>query len=247
MHGLKTGAALAVNVCIALLISGCVSPQKDFATSSDASLRKVPPVTQGQFGTIEIEGFQVPLQEGDWVEIGTIDQTTDPNFPAKSHVLVSESGGVIDRIVIISRQSALGSKQFGEFASCLDSSNLASEVISYASATADCTYVRAVPWLGGGDFGKMLSDYGGERNAYVPLVTVGPRIALNLAPNERIAKDYCFNPDLIAPNPNGDAWRPEDWAAGSAAGLSQVEVIKAMQSFGATVRSQIKQGNSVVS
>ena len=195
-----------------------------------------------RIASFSIGGVSVPLPEGEWTLIGSKDLTKNANYPANGYVLVSESNGAIDRIVTLWRMRTF-SGRFGDFKNCSDKSNLVSDVVSQKARSTDCVYVRAVPWADKGRMGRLLRDYANSKGLYAPVVTVGPRVALSLTGQDRIAIDYGFNVDMIAPHPAGDLWRPRDWTPQTVTSGARRATVEAMRSFGATMRPEVARAN----
>ncbi len=235
-----------VVLCGLLLVSACAPPSGPQASSDAISaLRVIDAPAQGANGyaSFEIGDVQVPLPEGKWTYLGSKVLTKGRNYPTTAHILVSETEGAVDRIVTLWRQRTFGGR-FGDFNNCSAKSNLASDVASQAAGSTDCVYVRSVPWSSNGRIGPLVRNYARSKGIYAPLVTIGPRVALSLSGTERIAIDYAYAADLIAPPPTGSFWRPADWTPTTATDASRRAAIEAMREFGAVMRPQVARVNS---
>lgn len=248
MSGFFTSFRWAAAFCGTITLAAC-APSPGLQTgapqqSSDASSSVFVAPAEGPAGykSFEVGGVQVPLPEGSWTLVGSQDLTINDRYPATGYVLVSETNGAIDRVVTLWRQRTF-SGRFGDFKNCSAKSNLTSDVVSQAAQKTDCVFVRAVAWPDKGKIGRLLRSYAKSKGLYAPLVTVGPRVALSLASRDRIAIDYGFNTDLIAPPPNAEFWRPSDWTPAAATSPPKKAVVDALRGFGAKLRPAVASAN----
>lgn len=248
MSGFFIKIRWAAAVCGALALTACApgpGPQSGAPKqASDVSHSVLVAPADGPSGykSFEVGGVQVPLPEGSWTLIGSKDLTINDRYPATGYVLVSETNGAIDRVVTLWRQRTF-SGRFGDFKNCSAKSNLTSDVVSQSAQKTDCVFVRAVAWPDKGKIGRLLRSYAKSKGLYAPLVTVGPRVALSLAGRDRIAIDYGYNMDLIAPPPNAEFWRPGDWTPSAATSPSKKAVVDALREFGAKMRPAVASAN----
>ena len=217
--------------------SGAAAPAP--AAVSAGPVISAPRAVDGRYAVFEVNGVKIPLPEGEWRRLGEADLTTARNYPASAVVVASETGGAIDRVVVVWRQRVLGGRRFGAFKNCGASSNLTSDTRSSAPASTDCVFVRTANWPSSGRLGPMLRKHANARGIFAPVVTVGPRVALSLSARERIAVDYAFNPDLLAPHPDGEVWLPGDWTPSAARGGARDAVVEALRDFGLAIRPQV--------
>lgn len=234
---------LAILAGIVAIVAACAPAS---GPQSGASVSNAAPVAVFDAPKASPEGYQVfqigdvraPLPEGRWKLVGEVDLSTGSRYPAIGYVLASETAGAIDRVVTIWWQRTFGGR-FRDFENCSAKSNLASDVKSQRATSTDCVYVRAVAWPDNGRMGPLLRRYASANGLYAPLVTVGPRVALSLSSTERIAIDYGFSVDLIAPPPARGYWTPEDWTPTAATDGTRRAVVEAMRGFGAKMRPQV--------
>lgn len=241
--------ALSVAVGATVLLAGCAPPSSPTApapaqestalqTAPDAPAVPVPGLVKS------IGGVMVPLPEGVWKEVGTIDLSPRPRYPTAAHVLVSTTGKAIDRIVVVWEQKASGSGYFNDFKNCDASTNLAQMVASKQARSTDCVYSRTLTWGETGKVSSLLRRYAKSNSLFAPVVTVGPRVALSLSGRHRMAVDYAFNVDLLAPQTDRSIWMPDDWTAKSAKDPTKAAVVRELQEFGERMRLLVKQANA---
>jgi hypothetical protein len=185
----------------------------------------------------------VPLPEGDWTKVGAVDLSSSPRYLTTAHVLVSKTGNAIDRVVIVWEQEARGSGFFNDFKKCDAASNLAQSIVSKQATSTDCVYSRALAWGDNGKISSMVRRYARANGMFAPLVTVGPRVAFSLRRRHRMAVDYAFNVDLLAPRADRALWTPADWTPATVQAGTQAATVKELHAFGERMRPLVRQAN----
>lgn len=197
--------SLVLAGAIAVALSGC---------AGSALVGPAPSDRQGQTftGSLTVQGVSVPLPPGPWT--AGPDASTHPD--ATRIVLTSTHAGVIDRLVYVSVDRTGDTAR--PFRRCDDPAYLYAADAGIGEVRR-CWHIRAISLGTLGD--PAASTLALRRSAqaqqlFLPATMIGPRYQF-ADRQRRIVLEYYWNPDLIAPAPNGAVWLPEEWSRASVA------------------------------
>jgi len=241
-HGLAalSGIALAVPALVALLLAGCAdapgtapgrAPVAGGAPASDAA-----PVAAPAAAPAAAPG--VPLPPGTWRTAYSGKQEI-VRGTAERMVLVSESRGVVDRVVLVYRVHLGLRYEFQPRESCRDPSYYHQVINESGGGAGDCWHVRAVNLGLAGEphWVNLVLAFDAERqDLFLPAVMPGVRF-IRYAEGEMLQVDYLWNPDLLLPAPAGAkgarVWEPDDWTNKAvAADPAKQAVMRTLQRWG---------------
>lgn len=193
-------------VLVLSVSSACESPRG--ATSAPAS-----PIAAPAQPTTAIGPIQVPLPPGDWKEAfsGSKDLSRGTSY---RKILVSVSGDVIDRLILIYFLEIGRRDYFKPRANCRHEDYFFQTTTVSEEAMEDCWHVRSVSMGLKGDphwINKALDLYAKKLKLFAPAVWVGPRFVRH-KDSELLQVDYLWNPDVLLPRGDGRVWATEDWA-----------------------------------
>lgn len=155
----------------------------------------------------------MPFPEGDWEYVGDIVDDSLPNSPQHRAVWASAENGVLDRLVVVWRQSRQAEDSYPPFPGCDDHDYPHAVVYRNAPDDQACWHVRPVSLGLAGDapvLNRIVAAYAERRDLVWPAAMVGVRY---LATDGRTRRsiEYLYNTDLLAPTPDRRIWRPSDW------------------------------------
>lgn len=207
--GLNGGARRAAALVACLTVAACQSSSDGPSqTSSGGAAATI-------VGSYSVEGVRIPLPDGEWKLVDTASGNATRSMERDRVILVSETAGAVDRVVVISH--FYNRLQIGFMPSPVCDTPNAFHRIDRGNSRGRpqaCWVVAPVSLGVSGDAPErngLLRSYADRRDLYLPVTTLGARFH-SADSKVSVDVDYLWASDLLLPHPDGDVWLPDDWA-----------------------------------
>jgi len=208
--GLDGVAYRAAALVVCLAAAACQSSSDDGAPTAAGG----PAATV--VGSYTVEGVRVPLPDGEWKVVDAESGNVTRSMERDQVILVSETAGAVDRVVVISH--FYNRLQIGFMPSPVCDTPDAFHRIDRGNVRGrpQACWVVAPVSLGlsgnAPERNEILRSYADRRDLYLPVTTLGARFH-SADSKVSVDVDYLWASDLLLPHPDGDVWLPGDWAA----------------------------------